>query len=84
MFVRGIVVCNQMQIEVGWRFAINLFEKAQPFDVRVARLGASNQLAATAAFGCWTSWAGKRLCRSCSRQSLAALITGNQLEKEAA
>jgi hypothetical protein len=52
MFVRGIVVCNQMQIEVGWRFAINLFEKAQLFDVRVARLGASNQLARQLDKGC--------------------------------
>ena len=43
--MRGVVVRDQMQFKVGRRVAINLLEKAQSFDVRVARLGASDQRA---------------------------------------
>src|SRR5271168_3966118 len=33
MFVRGVVVGDQMQIEVTWRLAIDLLEKAEPLDM---------------------------------------------------
>ena len=45
MLVRGAVVGDQVQIELARRLTINLFEKAEPFDMRVARLGAGDQFA---------------------------------------
>src|SRR5947208_1394231 len=45
MLVRGVVVSDQMQIELARRLAVNLLEKAQPFDMGVARLGAGDQFA---------------------------------------
>ena len=45
MLVRGVVVGNQMQVELVRRLAVNLLEKAEPFDMGVARLGAGDQLA---------------------------------------
>ena len=44
MLVRGIVVRDQMEVEVRGRLAIDLLQETQPFDVSVARLGARDQL----------------------------------------
>jgi hypothetical protein len=44
MFVRGVVVRDQMQLEVGRRVAINLLQEAQLFDLRVARDQRARQL----------------------------------------
>src|SRR5439155_24962028 len=45
MFVGRVVVGDQVQFEALWRLPINLLEKAQPFDMRMALLGARDQLA---------------------------------------
>ena len=45
VLMRGVVVLDQMDVEVLGRLAIDLLEEAQPFDMRVARLGACNQFA---------------------------------------
>ena len=45
VFVRGVVVDDQVQIQVLGGLALDLLEKPQPFHVRVPRLGAREDLA---------------------------------------
>src|SRR5665647_3581334 len=45
MFVRGVVVCNQMQRFVLGRLAVYLPEKLQPLDVAMTLLALRNNLA---------------------------------------
>ena len=45
MFVGGIVVDDQMQIEVGWRFDVNLLEELQPFLMTMTWHALGNQFA---------------------------------------
>jgi hypothetical protein len=49
MFVRGVVISDQMQVELARRLAIDLLEKTQPFDVSMARLGARCRVVSNAA-----------------------------------
>ena len=51
VFVSGVIVRDQMQVEVAGRLSIDLLEKAEPFDMRVACLGACDQLAGQLAEG---------------------------------
>ena len=51
MLVGGVVVGDQMQIELARRLAIDLLEKAQPFDMGVVRLGPGDQFAGQLAQG---------------------------------
>ena len=37
VLMRGVVVLDQMDVEVLGRLAIDLLEEAEPFDMRVAR-----------------------------------------------
>ena len=43
MLVRGVIVGDQMQVEAARRLAIDLLEKAQPFDMGMVRLGPGYQ-----------------------------------------
>ena len=43
VFVRGVVVRDQMQIKVARCFAVDLLEEPEPFDMGVACLGAGDQ-----------------------------------------
>ena len=52
VLMRGVVVLDQMDAEVLGRLAIDLLEEPQPFDMRVARLGACNQFALQRAERC--------------------------------
>lgn len=45
VLVRGVIILNQMDVEVFGRFTIDLFQEPQPFDMGVALLGARDQLA---------------------------------------
>src|SRR5215472_16595698 len=45
MLVGGVVVRNQMQVEIVGRLTVNLLEKAQPLHVCVAHLRERNELA---------------------------------------
>ena len=45
MFMGGVIVGDQMQVEPAWGLAIDLPEETQRFDVGVARLGSRDQLA---------------------------------------
>jgi hypothetical protein len=45
VFVRGVVVCNQMQCFVLWRLAVYLSEKLQPLDMTMTLLALGNDLA---------------------------------------
>lgn len=43
VFVRGVIVHDQMQLKMPWRFAIDLFEKFQPFLMPMLTLDAADQ-----------------------------------------
>jgi hypothetical protein len=45
MFVRGVVICDQMKIKLAWRLAINLLKKRRHSTWVMVGLGAGNQLA---------------------------------------
>lgn len=45
MLVRGVIIADQMQVLVLWRFAVNLAQEPQPLDVAVVVLGLSDDLA---------------------------------------
>lgn len=45
MFVGGVVVGDEMDVEALRRLAVDLLQEAQPFDVRVALLGSGDQSA---------------------------------------
>ena len=45
MLMSGIVVLDQMDVEFLGRFAVDLLQESQPFDMSVARLSARDQLA---------------------------------------
>src|ERR1700730_11828140 len=45
MLVGRVVVGDQVQFQALGRLPVDLFEKTQPFDMRVALLGAGDQLA---------------------------------------
>ena len=45
VFVRAVVVDNEMNVDLLGGLAVDLLEKAQPFDVGVTRLGSADELA---------------------------------------
>ena len=45
MLVGGVIVGDEMDVEPLRRLPIDLLQEAQPFDMRMARLGARDQLA---------------------------------------
>ncbi len=51
MLMRAIVIHNQVKVEPGWSFPIDLLEKSQPFHMGVLGFGSRNDLALQIAQG---------------------------------